>query len=253
MTKTDKQINALALAVQVMECSGDQSDEVSEAMDILLELKESLCTKSKKTTAKKTNLLTVKKYISKHIQTAEWICPTTNSEYVNKEFFANCSKCGHTAGSTEIPFVCPDCKSVMADSIPALRKLNNAFPNSFINSSGEFVACDGMGNQSFRLDDCKTEDDIKRKVIAWFSRGDFKTTPFASETKNQMFNDMMLDGINQYLGTCFTKDDVEIVYTYLGNAVNSALMDKFIENKYDIQILKQTNLLKVNHFDMQDT
>ncbi len=238
MTKTEKQIDAITLAVQVMECSGDQSDEISEAMDILLELKNSLNSKIKKTTAKKSNPLTMKKYISKHIQTAEWICPTTNPEYVNKEFFADCSKCGYTAGSIEFPFACPNCKSVMENSLPALKKLNEAFPNSFINSSGEFVACDGMGNQSFRLEDCEIEDDIKRKVIAWFSRGAFKTTPFASETKNQMFNDMMLDGINQYLGTCFTKDDMEIIYTYLGNAVNSALMDKFIENKYNIQTLK---------------
>lgn len=115
-----------------------------------------------------------------------------------------------------------------------IQKLVDAFPNSFINGCGEFIAhCES--NQYFILKSCETELDVKCKVLEWLSRAAYKTEPFG-ERKNREFHKFMLDGINYFLETNFTPDDMEQIYTYLGNAVNHAKTVQFVESGYDICI-----------------
>lgn len=118
----------------------------------------------------------------------------------------------------------------------ALR-LFNSFPNSFINDNGEFIA-HLKANEYFNFENCETELDVKCKVLEWFSRGAYKTEPFASNRKNEEFHEFMLNGINEFLGTDFTENDMEIIYTYLGNACNHQKTIKFIESGYDMLVLK---------------
>ena len=47
----------------------------------------------------------------------------------------------------------------------------------------------------------------------------------------------MLDGINKYLGTNFDFEDMDIIYTKLGNDVNRPLCEKFVDNGYDMNII----------------
>ena len=47
------------------------------------------------------------------------------------------------------------------------------------------------------------------------------------------------DGINAYLGTNFTVEDMGIIYCKLGNAINSELCVKFIESGYDMKLLEK--------------
>ena len=47
----------------------------------------------------------------------------------------------------------------------------------------------------------------------------------------------MLDGINKYLGTNFDFEDMDIIYTKLGNDVNRPLCEKFVDSGYDMNIL----------------
>ena len=116
------------------------------------------------------------------------------------------------------------------------KKLNRAFPRSFINSALEFIA-HKEANEYFRLEDCETEFDVKCKVLEWLSRGAYKTCPFNSNLKNERFHNFMLNGINDYLGTDFTEDDMETIYTYLGNRVNHALTVEFVNSGYNMAVL----------------
>lgn len=116
-------------------------------------------------------------------------------------------------------------------------KLMRCFPGSFINHNMEFVA-HLEANQFFRLDDCASEFDIKCKVLEWFSRGAYKTAPFG-ERKNKRLHEFMLRGINDYLGTDFTEDDMENIYTRLGNRCNHELTVRFIESGYDMRLLRE--------------
>ena len=118
------------------------------------------------------------------------------------------------------------------------RKLAHAFPQSYISYNLEFIAHE-EANEYFRLEDCETEFDVKCKVLEWLSRGAYKTCPFNSNKKNEKFHNFMLNGINDFLGTDFTEEDIEIIYTYLGNRCNHPLTEKFINSGYDMAVLKE--------------
>ena len=116
-------------------------------------------------------------------------------------------------------------------------RLMHCFPRSFINQNGEFIAHEET-NQYFILRDCKTEMDMKCKVIEWFSRAACKTWPFDSARKNKQFQRCMLNGVNEFLGTQFTAEEMEQIYTYLGNACNHEKTVRFVESEYDMNILE---------------
>lgn len=118
-----------------------------------------------------------------------------------------------------------------------ITRLMNCFPGSFINQNGEFIA-HAETNQYFILRDCKTELDVKCKVIEWFSRAACKTWPFDSARRNKQFQRFMLNGVNEFLGTSFTSDEMEQIYTYLGNACNHEKTVRFIESGYDMGMLE---------------
>lgn len=124
----------------------------------------------------------------------------------------------------------------MVDSY-VTKKLSIAFPRSFINTSLEFIA-HKEANEWFRLEDCECEFDVKCKVLEWLSRGAFKTEPFYHHSKNEKFHEFMLNGINKFLDTNFSYDDMEIIYTYLGNRCNHTKTERFIESGYDMSVLK---------------
>ena len=119
-----------------------------------------------------------------------------------------------------------------------IDRLTRAFPNGFINGQGEFVA--HRTGEYFMLRNCETELDIKCKVLEWFSRAAFKSEPYRSKAKNDEFHAFMLNGINQFLGTRFTEDDMEYIYTYLGNAIKHDKTVEFItEAHYNMGFFRQ--------------
>ena len=116
------------------------------------------------------------------------------------------------------------------------KKLAAAFPKSFINCAFEFIA-HRTANEYFRLEDCETELDVKCKVLEWLSRGAYKTEPFATDRQNDAFHAFMLGGINKYLGTKFTEEDIAIIYQELGNRVRHYLTVEFVNSGYDMSVL----------------
>lgn len=119
-----------------------------------------------------------------------------------------------------------------------LHRLYDCFPNSFLNDSGEFIA-HRKANIYFIFKNCETLLDVKCKVIEWFSRAAFKSEPFNSNYKNACLHDFMLDGINAFLETNFTAADMEIIYTYLGNAIKHQKTLEFIESGYNMTFFNQ--------------
>ena len=117
-----------------------------------------------------------------------------------------------------------------------IERLIFCFTGSFINGGGEFIA-HKEANEYFNLSNCKDELEVKCKVLEYFSRGAYKTEPFSSEAKNDEFHEFMLSGINEFLDTEFTEDDMEQIYTYLGNCCNRQRTIRFIESGYDLSVL----------------
>lgn len=123
----------------------------------------------------------------------------------------------------------------MFDLNVAIR-LMNCFPGSFINHNGEFIAHE-KANEYFSLSTCGDELDVKCKVLEWLSRAASKGEPYRTAKSNLAFQRFMLDGINGYLHTTFSHDDIDMIYTYLGNACNHKKTIRFIESGYDMSVL----------------
>lgn len=118
-----------------------------------------------------------------------------------------------------------------------IERLTKAFPEGFINGSGEFVA--HKSGECFSFISCDNELDVKCKVIEWFSRAAYKTEPYSSRTANEAFHEYMLNGINRFLGTRFIRGDMEVIYTYLGNAIRHEKTIEFIEAEYNMGFFDQ--------------
>src|SRR5574343_226471 len=110
-----------------------------------------------------------------------------------------------------------------------LLRLFECFPNSFMNSQLEFIA-DLKSNTYFRLADCETEFQVKKKVIQWLSRAAFRSEPYQTDKANRRFHERIAKGINDFLDTDWDCDDFEKIYTKLGNGCNDQMCDDFIKS-----------------------
>lgn len=124
----------------------------------------------------------------------------------------------------------------MTDLEEAKQALLDAFPQSFINENNEFIA-ERRSNQYFLLNDCTTPRDIECKVLEWLSRSACKGQPYSQEWRNKKFREFMQNGINHFLDTSFSEDEMREIYQHLGNAVNHDKTIKFIESRYDFSVL----------------
>jgi hypothetical protein len=120
------------------------------------------------------------------------------------------------------------------------QQLLECFPKSFINRNGEFIA-HKKSNTYMRLDNKETWLDVAVGVVEWFSRAAYKTEPYYSDAANAKFHRFMLDGINKFLGPArpLTHEDMELVYTYLGNGVHHSLAVQFVESDCDMDLLRE--------------
>lgn len=122
-------------------------------------------------------------------------------------------------------------------SVEITRRLKSAFPKAFINCNLEFIALPEV-NSYFILEDCMDEEDVIAKCLEWLSRDAHCSLHFDSDKKNQWCYQYHLRGINQFCGTSFTMDDMDEIYTHLGNKCNHAKTLAFIRSGYDMNVLK---------------
>ena len=119
-----------------------------------------------------------------------------------------------------------------------LNDLFGAFPDAIMNRNLEFVADPHRRvNSYFRLDDCETRTDAQCKVLEYLSREAYKSQHFNVGWRNELVHDYHRNGINVFLGTKFTKKDMEIIYTYLGNGINRKKTLAFIYSGFNLNVL----------------
>lgn len=121
-----------------------------------------------------------------------------------------------------------------------LKDLFRAFPNAIMNRNLEFVAEPNRYiNSYFRLEDCESREDVTAKVLEWLSREAYKSQHYHVDWRNKKVHEYHLQGINAFCGTNFSHDDIEIIYTRLGNRVNHKLTLDFIHSGYDMSVLER--------------
>ena len=140
-----------------------------------------------------------------------------------------------------------------------LKRMMSVFEESFINKSNEFIALlkyypsDNISyydllkmrtskprpvfvNAYFRLEDCKDELDLKRKIIEWLSRDCYKSQ--YSNKYDKYIHEYFRERCNELLNVNFSEDDWGEIYCRLGNAINSKLCVEFINSNCDMNLLK---------------
>ena len=109
-------------------------------------------------------------------------------------------------------------------------RFQRAFPRCFINMQNEIIIHPGR-NSYFSLTGIKSEIELKAKVLEWLSREAIK----GGSPSTKKYH---LQGINEVLEADFDASEMELIYTYLGNAVNHEKTLLFIESGYDLNILE---------------
>ena len=129
----------------------------------------------------------------------------------------------------------------MNDSIrDFLIKIMAAFKESFVkcDNDGFEIILDSKSNFFFSLENIDSDCELIRRLISSASRC-YKTEPYEKEWRNRKYQTELMTSFNGFLGTNFTEDDFEYIYTYLGNGCNKTIAIKFIESGYDLDVLKQ--------------
>lgn len=110
-------------------------------------------------------------------------------------------------------------------------KIQRAFPKAYVTMNFELILVPRT-NTYINLNHCSTPDEFKSEVIESVSRFAFKafTKPLCKEH---------LDGINKLLDTHFTPEDIEYVYTNLGNGIRHELCMKFVKSGYDLGVIDE--------------
>lgn len=113
---------------------------------------------------------------------------------------------------------------------PEIRnRLRDAFPKLFLNANYEIIIYPAR-NIYFLMADVDTERDLTAKILEWLSRE-------ASKSISRHSQKYHLNGINTFLGTNFTRDEMTEIYTHLGNRCNHEKTLRFIDSGYDMRTL----------------
>lgn len=122
-----------------------------------------------------------------------------------------------------------------------------SFPNSTLlynkNEENEVLQLEVVVHQRSNtyvgLTDCKNVTGLKRCVIEQLSRPITKGVPYSTERKNKEFRESLLKSLNRFLKTNFTMDDMDFIYTYLGNGIRHTIATQFVEHDFDMNWLKE--------------
>ena len=131
------------------------------------------------------------------------------------------------------------------DKLEMAKQLMACWPYSYIYRNGEFIAHE-RSNTYLTFENCETLEDLQCKVLEWFSRAAHKTAPYYTEKSNKKYHQFMLDGINKFLGTAFSFEDMDLIYTYLGNAIHHNLTVQFVRSGYNMEVLREYERSKNN-------
>ena len=121
--------------------------------------------------------------------------------------------------------------------IQEVLRLLKCFPNSFVNTNGDFIV--SLKTQSyFILNNCSSFLELQCKVLNYLSRDAIKAIPYKREINNEKYRDSILKGINTFLGTSFSTEEMTRIYTKLGGGIKKELTKRFIESNYDLSLLE---------------
>ena len=122
--------------------------------------------------------------------------------------------------------------------LESVRLAMQIFPNSFINHNNEIILIPKF-NVYTLLDDVETDEDFKVKLCEWLSRDCCCTLRYSHQKRLNRYYQENTDRFNRICGTNFTVEQMDFIYTYLGNGVKHELAKQFVSGGFDLTIIER--------------
>ena len=111
----------------------------------------------------------------------------------------------------------------------ALKKVLPFFPTAKTYKNDELII-EPKNNIYFRIDNVNSDLEFDCKMIEWLSRP-------AHKGLSNYWQNYVRRGLNSYFKKTWSKDNLNIIYTKLGNNVNRELCLKFIIGDLNLSVL----------------
>lgn len=127
-----------------------------------------------------------------------------------------------------------------------LERLKKSFPEGYVDLSNCFVAHRNahrsFGRVYLDLNIYKTPTELLAGTIEELSYDCFKASPFKNPAANEKFHEYMREGMNAFLQTNFSRQEIQKIHYQLGYGINHKLTLDFIRSGYDLHILQRGDL-----------
>lgn len=115
----------------------------------------------------------------------------------------------------------------------ALKYLNN----SFINHNNEIILIPKF-NVYTLLDDVENDEDFMVKLCEYFSRDCCCAMRYSQNKRLERYWQENTDAFNFICGTNFSIEQMNYIYTYLGNGIKHNLAKKFVQSGFDLSVIE---------------
>ena len=122
--------------------------------------------------------------------------------------------------------------------LESVRLAMQIFPNSFINHNNEIILIPKF-NVYTLLDDVETDEDFKVKLCEWLSRDCCCALRYSHQKRLNRYYQENTDRFNRICGTNFTVEQMDFIYTYLGNGVKHELTKQFVRSGFDLSVIEK--------------
>ena len=122
--------------------------------------------------------------------------------------------------------------------LESVKLAMQCFPNSFINRNNEVILIPKF-NVYFRLDDVETDEDFKVKLCEWLSRDCSCALRYSQDKRLIRYWQDNANAFNKICGTNFTMEQMNYIYTYLGNGIKNDLARQFVRSGFDLSVIEK--------------
>lgn len=119
--------------------------------------------------------------------------------------------------------------------LESVQTAMRCFKGSFINHNNEIILIPRF-NVYTLLDDVNTDEDFKVKLCEWFSRDCCCALRYRHIKRQEEYWQKNTDLFNQVCGTTFTVEQMEYIYSYLGNGIKHELAQQFVCSGFDLSV-----------------